>query len=158
MVGHKPDSTRTVPDKNRTEPVVRLLMVGKIGAIECAAANEIQAVWETLERALGPRGGLCLDRIDGGRRAAAWPLVADRAVHRYETWATHWWRRRDLRLDPTLDVVIAAVVDTRPISRIALELNRRRDAIERALVFGLRDYAARARIVGGEISVTWRSK
>lgn len=140
--------------KHRLPPVAKLVETGKLGPEGLDAAREIERAFFALTRRLMVKGGLSLDRVDGGGMGTV-PAAAAHAVAAYQSWANHWSRRRKMLGDPMLEVVIAAVIDERPVREIALDVGRRHSTVERGLVAGLQDYAARTGVVGGKLATSW---
>jgi hypothetical protein len=100
--------------------------------------------------------GIDYERVDGGRSPdTPWPARVAHAVKRYQRFSTLWSDRNKQYGDPTLEILIAAVIDERPIRAIATDLGYRPARIERALIGGLRDYAARAGLVSGHAAQRW---
>lgn len=146
----------TVLRMHRYQPPLRTLVdAHKIGATELQAAEQItQAVF-----AISVKGRLAaamLEHISHGRQGDnPWPAKVALAVRNYQTWQNHWsaeWKRTR---NPMLDVIWSAVIDERPISVIAQEINRGRARTERGIIWGLRHYAAWANMVTGTQAARW---
>lgn len=142
--------------KRRKKPIEKLIDDGRLGPEALEAAQEIERAFFTIGRRLMVKGGLSLDRVDGGRGCEQIvPASAAHAVANYQSWANHWSRRRKLLDDPMLEVVVSAVIDERPIRTIALDVARRHSLVERGIIAGLQDYAARAGVVTGGLAARW---
>lgn len=129
--------------KLRQPPIGHLADKKLIAGEEIQAADEIALAFFAIDTR-GRLQGMTLDRVDGGRQSnAPWPAVTAKAVANYQRWANYWSDRNARYGDPMLEVVIAAVIDERPVRQIALEIGRRHSTVERGLAAGLRDYAAR---------------
>lgn len=144
--------------KMRPTPVETLIDKHKIGSEERQAADEISLAFFALSSRLMLRG-INYDRVDGGRQSnLPWSVRLAGAVSRYQAWANIWSGRNKQYADPTLEIVIAAVIDERRIRGIAQDLCFRPAKIERAIICGLRDYAARADIAGGKHAQRWKDE
>jgi hypothetical protein len=75
-------------------------------------------------------------------------------VTRYKAFARHWAKLRAWG-DRTFEIVIAVVVDERPFDNIEIELNLYRGKAKQVAIAGLRDYAARARMVPPQLAQQW---
>lgn len=141
--------------KHRQAPIARLVDSEKIGPEEIQAAQEIEQAFFAIDT----RGRLCgmtLDRVDGGRHSdLPWPATVAKAVVNYQRWANHWSSRRKAYGDPMLEVVVAAVIDERPIKEIAMDVGRRHTTVELGLASGLRHYAAWAGFASGQMAALW---
>ena len=78
-------------------------------------------------------------------------------VSNYQRFAKHWSIRSKLG-DPTLEIMVAAIVDERAFSVIDDDLCLRHGKSIRATVAGLRDYAARSGIVTGRVAAIWMER
>lgn len=144
--------------KLRQPPIAYLIDHRRIGAEERQAADEIALAFFTLSSRLMVKG-IAYDRVDGGRgHDVPWPLRVAGAVANYQNWARLWSDRNKTYCDPTLEIVIAAVIDERPIRGIAQDLGFRPAKIARGVVCGLRDYAAHASIITGKVAENWRQE
>ena len=142
--------------KMKQAPIAYLIDKRKIGAEERQAADEIALAFQTLSSRLMVRG-ISYERVDCGRvNDLPWPARVADAVRRYQDWARTWTDRSAQYFDPTLEIVIAAVIDERHIRGIAQDLGFRPAKIERAIICGLRDYAARAKIAHGKQAEQWK--
>jgi hypothetical protein len=139
--------------KLRGSPMALLIEKASAKGEELMAAQEIERAWFALTGALMLRP-LSMERVAGGRRPD-WNAATAHAVKQYQAWAKHWSIRRKSHLDHTMECVIAAVIDQRPIRIIAEDLGFQHKRIERAVLGGLRDYAARAGWVDKKIAQNW---
>lgn len=136
-------------------PVGTLIEKKLIGAEERNAADEISLAFSVICSTVAVRG-MAFERVDkspnpGGRMSMAHSQI----VNRYTGWAQHWTRRNNLYGDPMLEIVIAAVIDERPIRTIAADVGFHHTKIEKAVMLGLRDYAARAGAVNRRTGDGW---
>jgi hypothetical protein len=152
-----------VPDVGTGETIIKLKQapVGflidkkRIGSEERQAADEISLAFFTLSSRLMVRG-IDYDRVDGGRGSdAPWAVRTAKAVGNYHAFANVWSARHKQYADPTLEIIIAAVIDERHIRGIAQDMGFDPRRIERAIVHGLRDYAARAQFAHGKLGNAW---
>lgn len=126
----------------------------KFGSHELEASQEIEAAFMAIAGTLMFKP-LNLEKIDKGH-SGDWPAALALKVKRYQNWAAHWSMMAK-RCDPTMQVVIAAVVDQRPLRDIAADLGFAHKKIRKAVVRGLRDYAARAGWVSGGCQAKWKA-
>jgi hypothetical protein len=136
-----------------SKPIAHLIKTKKIGQDEVRAAEEICTAFFALSGGLMFRPQQLERRDPTTRRADLPPRIAS-AVDRYGVWADHWSRRRKLG-DPTLEIVVAAVVDERSMRSIAEDVGYRFDRIRSAIVCGLRDYASRAGWIDPRLAAKW---
>jgi hypothetical protein len=136
-------------------PIARLVDSGKIGAEELQAAQEIERAFQAIAGSLYLRPQN-MDRVDGGQSHQHWPAHLAQAVSQYQDWANFWSIRRKQHLDYTLEIVIAAVIDERQIDAIAQDMGFHARKVTKAIIGGLRDYAARVGWVNGTIAQTWQ--
>jgi hypothetical protein len=142
--------------KLQQKPLELLINAHKIGPEEIQAAEEIGLAFYTISSRLACRG-ISYDRVDGGRGDdIPWPARVAGAVGRYQHFAKVWSDRNKSYGDPTLEIVIAAVVDEQSLRSLAIDKRCARARAERALIGGLRDYAARAGLVSGMQGNRWR--
>jgi len=125
----------------------------KFGSHELEASQEIEAAFFAIS------GGMMFkpmnyERTDPGK-PSDWPEALALKVRRYQAWACHWSMMAK-RFDPTLQIVIAAVIDQRPFRETASDLGFGHERIRNATVRGLRDYAARAGWAHGRDGDRWR--
>lgn len=137
----------------RGSPMALLIEKASAKGEELMAAQEIETAWMAISGALMFKP-LSLERTSRGQ-FPDWSDRTAKAVEQYQSWAGHWSKRKVLHLDHTLECVIAAVIDQRPIRAIGEDLGFGREKIERAVLGGLRDYAARAGWVDGKIAQQW---
>lgn len=143
--------------KLRQKPLVRLIDDGKIGQEEIQSAEEISTAFYALTSRLACRG-ISFDRVDnGGGLNAPWPARVAHAVDRYQRFAKVWTQRNNDYCDPTLAIVVDAVIDETPLRTIAADQGYRLQRVENALVGGLRDYAARAGFVPVHQASAWQA-
>lgn len=140
--------------KLAASPIGLLIEQKKIGPEERNAADEIARAIHLIAGRLGVKGGLNIDRVDCSPRGDA-PGAPLKAVVRYQAWATHWSRRKALFCDPMLEIIVAVVIDERSIRATARDVERSHVAVERGVIAGLRDYAARANLVTGSMALRW---
>lgn len=141
--------------KLSTPPVGKLIEEKKIGADERSAADEIYRAISMISAGVAVRG-MAFERVDKSRtESEVGTRKVSAMVHRYTVWAAHWTARANLYCDPILEIVVAAVVDERPIRVIAADMGYHRTKIEKGVVCGLRDYAARAGLVHGHVAKQW---
>ena len=154
--GGDPGTGQTVIKMQRHQPPLRtLLEARKIGSLELQAAEEIeQAVTAVAMR--GYLAAALLERIDRGRQGdSPWPAQVALAVRNYQQFANYWsgeWKRTR---NPMLAIVWAAVIDETPISAIANDIGTGPAKASRAIMHGLRHYAAMTGIVTGNQARDW---
>lgn len=138
--------------KRMDTPITRLLNSGKIGPEELRSAEDISTAFHAQAGALflKPQS---MDRRDPSYGSGEPERIID-AVERYRKWAG-LWSGRALRGDPTLEIVIAAIIDERGFREIEADLRLRNGRAGDATAAGLRDYAARAGWAQGEASRSW---
>lgn len=134
-------------------PMAMLIEKGSAGGEEFQAAQEIETAWFAIAGALRIKP-MSMERTSPGVRHDLPKRTAD-AIRQYQRWANHWSARRKSHLDYTLECVISAVIDQRPIRVIGEDMGFHHSKIERAVLCGLRDYAARAGWVDGKIARQW---
>lgn len=125
----------------------------KFGSHELEAAQEIESAFFALSGALMFKP-LSMEKI-GHSRPPEWNDKLSAKVERYRRWADHWSIMAKL-CDPTMQVVIASVIDQRPFRDIGADLGFHHKRIRAATVRGLRDYAARAGWVTQGMAVRWQ--
>jgi hypothetical protein len=138
--------------KRRDRPITRLLENGQIGPEELQASEDITTAFHAQAGALFLKP-LSMERRDPTHGACE-PTKTIDAVARYHKWAKIW-AIRTTHGDPTLEIVIAAVIDERGFREIEQDLRLRNGAASRAVAAGLRDYAARAGWAHGQASRKW---
>lgn len=138
--------------KRADTPITRLLTGGKIGPEELRAAEDITTAFHAQAGALflKPQS---LDRRDPSHGSSEPTRIID-AVTRYARWAGMWSVRAS-RGDPTLEIVVSAVIDERGFREIEADLGLRNGRAGAAAAAGLRDYAARAGWAQGEAARAW---
>ena len=143
--------------KLKQAPVAFLIDEKRIGSEERQAADEISLAFFTLSSRLMIRG-IDYERVDGGRgNDAPWAIRTAKAVDNYQKFANIWSDRNKQYADPTLEIVIAAVIDERHIRGIAQDMGFSPKRIERTIIHGLRDYAARADFSHGKVGEAWKA-
>jgi len=151
-----PGTGQTIIRMARHQPPLRtLLEAGKIGAIELAAADEIALAAFSVATG-GILHAAALERISHGRQDDnPWPAHVALAVRNYQQWQTHWTTEWKRTRNPMLEVIWSSVIDERPISAIAQDIQRGRARTARAIIWGLRHYAAWANLVTGSQAAHW---
>lgn len=140
--------------KMLAKPIARLIEDKKIGPVEMMAAQDITTA------VMAVTGALWLRAIDLERRDPAHSVGYESAreidaQRRYRNYADHWSMLAK-RGDKTLQIVFAAVIDERPFHIIEADLNIRHGTARKALIRGLRDYAARAGWVDHGTAAQWK--
>ena len=136
-------------------PLATLVAKNAIGATELQAADQIALA------AFSVASGGILRAVDltkttrGRQNDSPWPAHVALAVRTYQNWQRHWTHERHCTGNPMLEVIWSAVVDERPISVIAQEIGHGRHKTARAIVCGLRHYAAWAKMVTGTQAIRW---
>jgi hypothetical protein len=153
--GGDPGTGQTIIRLQRHQPPLRtLLEAKKIGADELRAAEQIaQAVTAVCSR--GTLAAAGLERVAYGRNDKPWPIEIALAVRNYQTWQNHWsteWKRTR---NPMCEVIWSAVIDGSPISVIAQNIGYGHQRTQRAIMHGLRHYAAWAGMVTGNQARAW---
>ena len=138
--------------KQRLPPIAMLVETGEIAQDELQAADEILASFFALTGRLWIRSP-SFERIDASSINQVHQMARiSVGITRFQRWADVWSVRAKLNSDPMLEVIIAAVVDERPISVIAADIGRSGRGykiVKNGIVCGLRDYAARAGWITG---------
>ena len=106
--------------KFRSSPIARLVEHHDIGPEEFWAATDIDLAFHAICGALTYKSPYN-EKIDRGYVEYIPANIID-AVTRYKAFAGHWSKRRAWG-DRTLEIVIAAVVDQRPLHLIEIELH-----------------------------------
>lgn len=134
-----------VEKKMRGTPLASLL-TGKtpaIGGEEFMAAQDIELAFMSISGAVMFKP-LSLERVDKSNASRPLPVSTIKAIERYQAWADHWSARAKLH-DPTMQIVIRAIVDMHPFSLIEQDLSLPwHGKAKQVTIRGLRDYAARA--------------
>jgi hypothetical protein len=137
--------------------------VGPIGALiearqargeEIMAASEIETAVRAVAAGTMIKPGTW-ERVDGGRVPPEWDAKTVRAVQQYKSWANHWSNMAKRHADHLLHCVYAAVIEQRPVRAVAEDLGFGHRRVARAVVAGLRDYAARAGWVDRPVARRW---
>jgi hypothetical protein len=138
-------------------PVGRLVDAGRIGAEELRAAAEISLAFYAITGALQIKP-VSLDRVDCAASAQSGSESAAIAVaqRRFRDFA-RFWSRRGKCGDPTLEIVLRAVVEERAFAAIERALGLRHGAAARAVIRALQHYAAAAEWVDPKMARTWLS-
>jgi hypothetical protein len=138
--------------KFRSSPIARLVEHHDIGPEEFWAATDIDLAFNAISGALTYKCPYS-EKIDRGYVEHQTARVID-SVGRYKAFAGHWSKLR-VWGDKTLEIVIAAVVDQRPLHLIEIELSLRHGKAKQVTIGGLRDYAARAHMVPPVLARDW---
>jgi hypothetical protein len=138
--------------KFRGAPLARLADKKRIGTEELRAAEDIAIAFHAQAGALLIKPP-SLEKRDATYQANEPILVID-AVSRYKRWARHWSARVS-HGDRTLEIVIAAVIDERAFHTIEADVGIRHGLTARAVIAGLRDYAARAGWTDARTATAW---
>ena len=125
----------------RAAPLVRLIEKKRVGTEEVRAADDITMAFHAQAGAVMIKSP-SLEKRDATYHGREPTWIID-AVSRYKRWARHW-SQRARRGDRTLEIVIAAIIDERAFHSIEADVGVRHGMATRAVVAGLRDYAARA--------------
>jgi len=147
---------QTIIKLQRHQPPLRtLLEARKIGAVELQAADQI--VLAAISVATGGiLRAVSLEHASHGRQNdSPWPAHVALAVRNYQKWQNHWsaeWKRNRC---PMLEVIWSAVIDERPVSVIAEDIGYGRKRTARAIIAGLRHYAAWCDLVTGIQRQAW---
>ena len=153
--GGDPGTGQTVIKIQRHQPPLRtLLEARKIGPLELQAAEEI-ALAVTAVASRGILSAALLERVDFGLSGRDWPAHVALAVRNYQQWANFWsaeWKRTR---NPMAEVIWSAVIDERPIATIAEDIGHGRARTARAIICGLRHYAAYAGLATGTEARIW---
>jgi hypothetical protein len=153
--GGDPGTGQTIIRMQRHQPPLRTLLdARKIGPDELAAAEQIaQAAFSVATG--GILRAVQLERIHGRQDERDWPHTLAIAVRNYQDWQRYWTAEWARTRNPMLEVVWSAVVDERPISVIAEEIGYGRKRTQRAIIAGLRHYAAWANMITGIQREAW---
>jgi len=151
-----PGTGQTVIKMQRHQPPLRTLLdAGRIGAVELQAADQIALA--AISVATG--GILRAVSLELGSRGPQddrpWPAHVALAVRNYQRWQTHWTAEWARTRSPMLEVIWCAVIDERPISVISQECGYGRHLVTRAIIAGLRHYAAWAHLITGTQADRW---
>jgi len=125
----------------RAAPLVRLIEKQRIGTEEVRAADDITTAFHA------QAGEIMIKSPSLEKRDATYhghePVRVVDAVSRYKRWARHW-SHRARHGDPTLEIVVAAVIDERAFYSVEADIGIRHGVAARVVIAALRDYAARA--------------
>ena len=142
--------------KGRNQPPIRTLVEAKrIGATELQAADQIALA------AFSVASGGILHAVDlvkvsrGRQNDSPWPAHVAVAVRNYQDWQRYWSAEHARTRNPMLECIWSAVIDERPISVIAQEIGYGRHLTTKAIIAGLRHYAAHAHMVTGTQASLW---
>ena len=134
-------------------PIDRLVHDKRIGPVELIAAHDLHDGYMAITGHLWLRA-VTLERVDAsGGGGDSPPRIID-AQRRYKAFAGHWSMMAK-RGDRTLRILIDAVVDERPLRIVEDDLGIRHGLAAKAVVRGLRDYAARAGWVDPTTRAQW---
>jgi hypothetical protein len=136
----------------RAAPLVRLIEKQRIGTEEMRAADDITTAFHAQAGEVMIKSP-SLEKRDATHHGREPVWVID-AVSRYKRWARHWSQRAP-QGDPTLEIVVAAVVDERAFYAIEADIGIRHGMAARVVIAALRDYAARAGWTDRNIGQAW---
>jgi len=157
-IGGDPGTGFTIIRMARHQPPLRTLLdARKIGPDELRAADQI-ALAVTAVATGGILRAAQLERGIRGRNDRPWPIETVLAVRNYQQWANFWsaeWKRSR---SPMLEIIWSAVIDERPISVIAQDIGHGRARTARAIICGLRHYAAHAKLITGDQARIWSAQ
>jgi hypothetical protein len=125
----------------RPAPLVRLIEKQRIGTEEVRAAGDITTAFHAQAGAVMIKSP-SLEKRDAAYQGRESVWVID-VVSRYKRWARHWSQRAQ-HGDPTLEIVVSAVIDERAFYSIEADVGIRHGMAARVVIAALRDYAARA--------------
>lgn len=136
----------------RPAPLVRLIEKQSIGTEEIRAADDITTAFHA------QAGEVMIKSPSLEKRDATYhgrePVWVIDAVSRYKRWARHWSQRAH-HGDPTLEIVVAAVIDERAFYSIEADVGIRHGMAARVVIAALRDYAARSGWTDRNIGEAW---
>jgi hypothetical protein len=136
----------------RPAPLVRLIEKQRIGTEEIRAADDITTAFHAQAGAVMIKSP-SLEKRDATYHGHEPVWVID-AVSRYKRWTRHWSQRAH-HGDPTLEIVVAAVIDERAFYAIEADIGVRHGMAARVVIAALRDYAARAGWTDRNIGEAW---
>lgn len=136
----------------RGGPLASLIDRKKIGPAEVTAAQDIDRAFSALTLGIGFKP-ISLERRDRGGDSH-WPVATIDAVKRFQKWSDFWSDRKK-RGDKSLPICIAAVIDERSLSGIEDDEGVRNGTAGKVVARMLRDYAARAGWVTGNLAAQW---
>lgn len=150
-----PGTGQTIIRMQRHQPPLRTLLESrKIGAIELQAAEQIERAVTAVAMG-GILAAAGLERVTYGRNDKPWSIETVLAVRNYQTWQNHWSAEWKCTRNPMCEVIWSAVIDQRPISVIAADIGYGHQRTQRAIMHGLRHYAALAGLVTGNQARAW---
>jgi len=156
-VNHGQDSGtgQTIIKLQRHQPPLATLVAKKaIGATELQAADQIALAVKSVAMGGHPQS-VDLNKMPRGRHDADWPAHVAEVVRNYQKWQNHWsdeWKRTR---NPMADVIRDTVIYEQPMSVTAAKIRYGRKRTERAIICGLRHYAAWANLVVGIQRQAW---
>jgi hypothetical protein len=127
-------------------------LVQRIGTEEIRAADDITTAFHAQAGAVMIKSP-SLEKRDATYHGREPVWVID-AVSRYKRWVRHWSQRAP-QGDPTLEIVVAAVIDERALYSIEADIGLRHGMAARVVIAALRDYAARAGWTDRNIGEAW---
>jgi hypothetical protein len=136
----------------RPPPLVRLIEKQRIGTEEIRAADDITTAFHAQAAEVMIKSP-SLEKRDATYHGREPVWVID-AVSRYKRWTRHWSQRAH-HGDPTLEIVVAAVIDERAFYAIEADVGIRHGVAARVVIAALRDYAARAGWTDRSIGELW---
>jgi len=153
-----PGTGFTVLRMARNQPPLRTLLdARRIGPDELRAAEQIELAWLSITTG-GRLVAASLERTIHGDSNKPWPIETVLAVRNYQQWANFWSAEHKRNRSPMLEVIWSAVIDERPISVIAADIGHGRARTARAIICGLRHYAAHARLITGDQARIWSAQ
>jgi hypothetical protein len=146
---------QTILRLQRHQPPLRTLLdARKIGPDELEAAEQIAQAAASVAMG-GILRAVQLERIHGRPDERDWPHTLAVAVRNYQDWQRYWTAEWARTRNPMLEVVWSAVVDEQPIAGIAADIGYGHRRTTRAIICGIRHYAAFAGLVTGVQRQTW---
>jgi hypothetical protein len=136
----------------RPAPLVRLIEKQRIGTEEIRAADDITTAFHAQAGAVMIKSP-SLEKRDATYHGREPVWVID-AVSRYKRWVRHWSQRAQ-HGDPTLEILVAAVIDERALYSIEADVGIRHGMAARVVIAALRDYAGRAGWTDRNIGEAW---
>lgn len=144
--------------KFNKKAIERLIERGEIANEEMRAAAEIETAIHALSCGLRAKGA-AYERVDCSRSGShVMPDHVAYSLDHYGRFAAVWTQRHADYGDPTLEILIDAVVDEMTLSAIHQKHGYRLARVEKALIGGLRDYAARAGFVTSHKAAQWQEE
>lgn len=141
--------------KMTAKPLGRLVDDHRIGPVEVMAAQDFELAFMTIGRALWikPQSYERRDPSYGGVER----VKEIDAQTRYKAFADHWSMMRK-RGDKTLEILTRALIDEQPFRLIEDDLNIKHGVASKAVIRGLRDYAARAKWTDPATAALWKAE